>query len=59
MEINWLKVPQWDRHDGLLHGFIGRRGGKSAGAQVSKDGGNEALTTCGSRGVCRGRRGAG
>jgi polyphenol oxidase len=31
MEINWLKVPQWDRHDGLLHGFIGRRGGKSAG----------------------------
>jgi polyphenol oxidase len=31
MEITWLNVPQWKRHDGLLHGFIGRRGGKSVG----------------------------
>jgi YfiH family protein len=31
MEIVWLKVPQWEKYDGLLHGFIGRRGGKSAG----------------------------
>jgi YfiH family protein len=32
MEILSLKVPQWERRDGLLHGFLGRRGGKSAGA---------------------------
>jgi YfiH family protein len=31
MEISWLKVPQWERYEGLLHGFIGRRGGKSVG----------------------------
>jgi polyphenol oxidase len=31
MEITWLKVHQWKRYDGLLHGFIGRRGGKSVG----------------------------
>jgi YfiH family protein len=31
MEITWLKAPQWDRYDGLLHGFMGRRGGKSVG----------------------------
>ena len=31
MEITWLKVPQWERYDGLLHGFIGRRGGRSIG----------------------------
>jgi len=31
MEITWLKVSQWERYDGLLHGFIGRRGGKSVG----------------------------
>jgi YfiH family protein len=31
MDINWLKVPQWERYDGLLHGFIGRRGGRSMG----------------------------
>jgi polyphenol oxidase len=32
MEINWLKVPQWEKDTGLLHGFIGRQGGKSVGA---------------------------
>jgi len=31
MEITWLKVPQWGEHDDLLHGFLGRRGGKSIG----------------------------
>lgn len=32
MEITWLKVPQWEAHHGLLHGFMGRRGGRSIGA---------------------------
>ena len=31
MEINRLKVPRWETYPGLLHGFIGRRGGKSVG----------------------------
>ena len=31
MELTWLKVPGWERYDGLLHGFMGRRGGKSIG----------------------------
>lgn len=31
MEITWLKVSQWERYDGLLHGFMGRRGGNSVG----------------------------
>ncbi len=31
MEITWLKVPQWESYPGLLHGFIGRRGGRSVG----------------------------
>ncbi|MGH7875164.1 MAG: peptidoglycan editing factor PgeF [Candidatus Binatia bacterium] len=31
MEISHLKVPQWENYQGLLHGFIGRRGGKSVG----------------------------
>jgi YfiH family protein len=31
MEITQLRVPQWQKHKGLLHGFIGRRGGKSVG----------------------------
>jgi YfiH family protein len=31
MEITTLKVPSWEKHHGLLHGFIGRRGGRSAG----------------------------
>jgi YfiH family protein len=32
MEINRLTVPQWKQYGGLLHGFMGRRGGKSIGA---------------------------
>ena len=31
MEITHLTVPQWQTHSGLLHGFMGRRGGKSVG----------------------------
>jgi purine-nucleoside/S-methyl-5'-thioadenosine phosphorylase / adenosine deaminase len=31
MDIHLLKVPQWGKYQGLLHGFIGRRGGKSVG----------------------------
>jgi YfiH family protein len=31
MDINWLKVPQWEPYDDLLHGFLGRRGGRSVG----------------------------
>jgi YfiH family protein len=31
MDITQIKVPQWQKYDGLLHGFMGRRGGKSAG----------------------------
>ena len=31
MEITWLKVPHWERYAGLLHGFMGRQGGKSVG----------------------------
>jgi len=31
MELTHLTVPQWQVYDGLLHGFLGRRGGKSAG----------------------------
>ena len=31
MELTWLKVPQWQRYHGLLHGFMGRRGGRSVG----------------------------
>jgi polyphenol oxidase len=30
MDITPLKVPQWERYEGLLHGFMGRRGGRSA-----------------------------
>lgn len=30
MELTALTIPSW-RHRGLLHGFLGRRGGKSAG----------------------------
>jgi polyphenol oxidase len=29
MEITALKIPQWERYEGLIHGFMGRRGGKS------------------------------
>jgi YfiH family protein len=31
MDLVCLKVPQWEKKDGLLHGFLGRRGGKSSG----------------------------
>mgnify|MGYP001255323555 FL=1 len=31
MEMNRLQVPQWQNYPGLLHGFMGRRGGKSVG----------------------------
>jgi YfiH family protein len=31
MEMIQLKVSQWEKYGGLLHGFIGRRGGKSVG----------------------------
>ncbi|MSP38076.1 MAG: peptidoglycan editing factor PgeF [Deltaproteobacteria bacterium] len=31
MEMNRLEVPQWQNYPGLLHGFMGRRGGKSVG----------------------------
>jgi YfiH family protein len=31
MELVWLKVPQWEQRQGPLHGFLGRRGGKSIG----------------------------
>ena len=35
MDLIWLEVPQWKNHDGLLHGFLGRRRGKSAGPFAS------------------------
>jgi YfiH family protein len=39
MESNWFKVSQWQQYEGLLHGFMGRRGGNSvesyAGLNVS------------------------
>jgi YfiH family protein len=31
MEMNRLQIPQWRNYPGLLHGFMGRRGGKSVG----------------------------
>jgi polyphenol oxidase len=31
MDITHIKVPQWENYNGLLHGFMGRRGGKSIG----------------------------
>ena len=35
MEVVWLKVPEWENKDGLLHGFLGRRGGRSIGPYAS------------------------
>jgi YfiH family protein len=32
MDLLWMKVPEWEQRGGPLHGFLGRRGGKSAGA---------------------------
>ena len=31
MDITHIRVPQWENYKGLLHGFMGRRGGKSGG----------------------------
>src|SRR5439155_22487612 len=31
MKLNRLRVEQWNRHPDLLHGFLGRQGGKSVG----------------------------
>lgn len=31
MDIPLIKVPQWEKYHGLLHGFAGRRSGKSVG----------------------------
>ncbi len=54
MEFNWLKVPQWETYCGLLHGFLGRRGGKSvgtyAGLNVSYRVGDDAKVV--SQNVC-------
>ena len=35
MGITSFKVPRWDQHQGLLHGFLGRRGGRSVGVYRS------------------------
>jgi YfiH family protein len=35
MDLVWLQVPRWNDCRGLLHGFLGRRGGKSAGRHAS------------------------
>lgn len=35
MELVWLKEPKWENNDGLLHGFLGRRGGRSTGPYAS------------------------
>ena len=35
MELVWLKVPQWEQREGFIHGFLGRKGGKSLGAYAS------------------------
>lgn len=35
VDFTCLQVPQWGKVDGLLHGFLGRRGGKSSGPYAS------------------------
>ncbi len=35
MDLVWLKVPAWEKRDGFIHGFLGRKGGKSQGAYDS------------------------
>ncbi|MGH7770793.1 MAG: peptidoglycan editing factor PgeF [Candidatus Binatia bacterium] len=35
MDLVWLQVERWKKVDGLLHGFLGRRGGKSTGVFAS------------------------
>jgi len=32
MDLRWHKIRAWERRGAPLHGFLGRRGGKSAGA---------------------------
>ena len=54
MDITHIKVPQWENYTGLLHGFMGRRGGKSigpyAGLNVSYRVGDDPKTV--SQNVC-------
>lgn len=54
MDITLLKVAQWDQYEGLLHGFTGRRGGRSvgpyAGLNVSYRVGDDPKTV--SQNVC-------
>src|ERR671919_2157843 len=54
MELHCLKVAQWNHYHGLLHGFMGRRGGKSigpyAGLNVSYRVGDDAKVV--SQNVC-------
>jgi len=54
MDIASLQVPSWEKHLGLLHGFMGRRGGKSvgpyAGLNVSYRVGDDAKVV--SQNVC-------
>lgn len=35
MDFVWLKVPAWAKREGFIHGFLGRKGGKSQGAYDS------------------------
>ncbi len=35
MDLLWLQLPRWKVIDGLLHGFLGRKGGKSTGGYSS------------------------
>ena len=35
MDLLCLKVPGWEKQERLLHGFLGRRGGKSVGPYAS------------------------
>ncbi len=35
MDLLCLKVPEWEKQEGLLHGFLGRHGGKSVGLYAS------------------------
>ncbi len=48
MSILRLEVPRWDRFDGLVHGFLGRRGGRSqppyASLNVSYNNGDDVHT---------------
>jgi|SRR3990172_927959 len=48
MSLFRLQVPEWDRFEGLVHGFLGRRGGRSqppyASLNVSYDNGDDVQT---------------